>query len=158
MPSLPILSIPFMAIKESLDFPQCFYSCILVAISDKATELRIETWEEYTAKVWMTCAGNEFEVVPFVSLAEPPVVKAVERQLISFLNPIRRLIRWLRRGQEDIMYRIDVNGAFTQMLASFRPDTVVLHFIDPEKASEEATRMVQELFGSGSSSLTSDQE
>ena len=149
MPSVPTLSIPPMTMKESLYLPHSLYACILVAIADKATELRIETWQEHLGTVCMKAEGREFEVVPVQSMTEPLVVKAVERQLISFLNPIRRVVRWLRRGQEDIMYRIDVNGTFTQMLASFRPDAVVLHFIDPEKASEEAARMGRscELFG-----------
>lgn len=147
MTSLPTISIPLMAMKESMYLPYSLYSYILVAIADKATELRIETWQECLGKVWMKCAGNEFEVVPVLSEKEPRVLKVVERHLVSFLNPIRRLFRWLRRGQEDMMYRIDVNGRFTQMLASFRPDAVVLHFIDPDNASEEAARMVSELYG-----------
>jgi hypothetical protein len=150
MASVPTISIPLMTMKESIYLPHSLYGYILVAIADKATELRIETWQENLGKVWMKCAGNEFEMVPTLSKTGPRAVKAVERQLVSFLNPIRRLFRWLRRGREDIFYRINVNGRFTQMLASFRPEAVVLHFIDPEKASEEATRMVKELVASGS--------
>jgi hypothetical protein len=135
MADIPTLSIPPLTVFHTLPlFRSGLYYLLLGAIADRATELRFEVGDEEFGKVWLKVPGKEYAMVPCQN-------KEIQRLLYSLVKPMRRWISWFRKGPTIIPFYVDINGKVTAVQALIRPDEVLLRFLDPEKASDEAQKI-----------------
>jgi hypothetical protein len=119
-----------------------FYTSILSGIGDRATELRYEGKDEYgLAKALLNVGGNIIELTP-TSREE------VEREIRSLLPPLERVIKTpiyaLINGCYEARLTVEVKGKETDVLVSAQPEVLIIRFLNPDNAADEAFQLSEE--------------